>query len=67
MRFIAGCILASFVAAVMYLATLRTERHPLLIDAKDPWCDFREGGPLIDTPRGNYDYQPRKRRIGVTA
>lgn len=32
-RAIAGIIMGLAIAAILYLATLRTERHPMLIDA----------------------------------
>ncbi len=50
-RFIAGMTLAAFVFAILYFATIRPNRHPLLIDAKALWCDYKSGPPPIDRPR----------------
>lgn len=64
---VALVILWAAFLAVAYVAAARSERHPLLVDAKAvSWCGQGPDGPLIDAP-GKYDYQLRKRRIGAIA
>ena len=58
MRLLAGTILACAVFAVLYLATMRPERHPLLIDAaySGTWCDVDNPPPR---PRVKSTIEPR--------
>lgn len=65
-RLIAVLVLGAAVLLIFYATAIRSNRHPLLIDARSPWCDYQQGGPLTEQPQ-KYDYQPRKRRIGNTA
>ncbi len=65
-RILGAAILLSAVFAIIWMAGVRPERNPLLIDAKSEWCTFQPQGPLVTTPR-QYDYQVGKRRIGDRA
>lgn len=75
MTFMRGVLVAAFlwvswVSIALYVSATRALPDAPAIQlaaARDPWCSFTPGGPLVDKPRHNYDYKVGTKYVGSTA